>query len=189
MQQPADSRRQAAAHPLHPAQLGFFRDLLCCSFFPARRRQNVMDQVLWRLQLSQPPDHQHAFQRFSQHRTTDRAIAAMLVKGRPRVGGYRVIQRISQQGFKLAAFHPVFWLVIHCLPAFYYENLRLVYQVQAKVRELKKSAAPAAEPGENRQQNRKSAPDRREKPNEDYSMERDGSLIAQTFTWHEGARI
>jgi hypothetical protein len=71
----------------------------------------------------------------------------------------------------------------------YYENLRLVYQVQAKVRELKKNTAPVTEPGENRQQNRKSAPDGREKPNEDYSMERDGSLIAQTFMWHEGARI
>jgi hypothetical protein len=71
----------------------------------------------------------------------------------------------------------------------YYENLRLVYQVQAKVRELKKNAAPAAEPGENRQQNRKSTPDRREKQNDDYSMERDGRLIAQTFSWHEGARI
>lgn len=71
----------------------------------------------------------------------------------------------------------------------YYENLRLVYQVQAKVRELKKNTAPVTEPGENRQQNRKSAPDGREKPNEDYSMERDGSLIAQTFIWHEGARI
>ncbi len=71
----------------------------------------------------------------------------------------------------------------------YYENLRLVYQVQAKVRELKKNTAPVTEPGENRQQNRKSAPDGHEKPNEDYSMERDGSLIAQTFMWHEGARI
>ena len=71
----------------------------------------------------------------------------------------------------------------------YYENLRLVYQVQAKVRELKKNTTPVAEPGENRQQNKKSAPDGREKPNEDYSMERDGSLIAQTFIWHEGARI
>ncbi|MGC2741796.1 MAG: hypothetical protein WA672_01315, partial [Candidatus Angelobacter sp.] len=70
----------------------------------------------------------------------------------------------------------------------YYENLRLVYQVQAKVRELKKNTAPVAEPGENRQQNRKSAPGR-DKLNEDYSMERDDSLIAQTFTWHEGARI
>jgi hypothetical protein len=71
----------------------------------------------------------------------------------------------------------------------YYENLRLVYTMQAKVRELKKSAAPVEDPGENRQQNRKSAPAGREKPNDDYSMERDGSLIAQTFTWHEGARI
>lgn len=71
----------------------------------------------------------------------------------------------------------------------YYENLRLVYQVQAKVRELKKNTAPVSGPGENRQQNRKSAPDGREKPNEDYSMERDGNLIAQTFMWHEGARI
>jgi len=71
----------------------------------------------------------------------------------------------------------------------YYENLRLVYQVQAKVRELKKNAAPVTEPGENRQQNRKSSPERREKQNEDYSMERASSLIAQTFEWHEGARI
>ncbi|MGB8128306.1 MAG: hypothetical protein WCG81_00780 [Candidatus Angelobacter sp.] len=71
----------------------------------------------------------------------------------------------------------------------YYENLRLVYQVQAKVRELKKNTAPVSGPGENRQQNRKSAPDGREKLNEDYSMERDGGLIAQTFMWTEGARI
>jgi hypothetical protein len=74
----------------------------------------------------------------------------------------------------------------------YYENLRLVYQVQAKVRELKKNTAPAeGSGGENRQQNRKSAPEDggRPRPNEEYSVERDGSLIAQTFTWHEGARI
>jgi hypothetical protein len=74
----------------------------------------------------------------------------------------------------------------------YYENLRLVYQVQAKVRELKKNTAPAEGSGsENRQQNRKSAPEDggRPRPNEEYSSERDGSLIAQTFTWHEGARI
>jgi len=75
--------------------------------------------------------------------------------------------------------------------ASYYENLRLVYQVQAKVRELKKNTTPVAEPGgENRQQNRKSAPeDGRPKEYENYSMERDGGLIAQTFTWHEGAQI
>jgi hypothetical protein len=73
----------------------------------------------------------------------------------------------------------------------YYENLRLVYQVQAKVRELKKSTAPVSGTGnENRQQNRKSAPDGgHEKQHEEYSQERDGSLIAQTFTRHEGAQI
>ena len=74
----------------------------------------------------------------------------------------------------------------------YYENLRLVYQVQARVRELKKNTAPA--PGtnnENRQQNRKSTPDDggRPKQYENYSRERDGSVIAQTFTRHEGAQI
>ena len=74
----------------------------------------------------------------------------------------------------------------------YYENLRLVYQVQAKVRELKKNTAPA--PGtnnENRQQNRKSSPEDggRPKQYENYSRERDGSVIAQTFTRHEGAQI
>src|SRR6185312_2508283 len=72
----------------------------------------------------------------------------------------------------------------------YYENLRLVYQVQAKVRELKKNTAPVSEgSGSEKQQNRKSAPDGRDKLNEDYSMERDGGLIAQTFMWTEGARI
>jgi hypothetical protein len=74
----------------------------------------------------------------------------------------------------------------------YYENLRLVYQVQAKVRELKKNTVPA--PGtnnENRQQNRKSSPEDggRPKQYENYSRERDGSVIAQTFTRHEGAQI
>src|SRR5579864_3013044 len=41
----------------------------------------------------------------------------------------------------------------------YYENLRLVYQVQAKVRELKKNTAPAEGSGSEKQQNRKSAPE------------------------------
>ena len=74
----------------------------------------------------------------------------------------------------------------------YYENLRLVYQVQAKVRELKKNTVPAPETNnENRQQNRKSSPEDggRPKQYENYSRERDGSVIAQTFTRHEGAQI
>src|ERR1043166_7355628 len=58
----------------------------------------------------------------------------------------------------------------------YYENLRLVYQVQAKVRELKKNTAPAEGTGsENRQQNRKSAPEDGDvRPNEEYSNEPEG---------------
>jgi hypothetical protein len=74
----------------------------------------------------------------------------------------------------------------------YYENLRLVYQVQARVRELKKNAAPATGGGgENRQQNRKSAPQDggRPKEYENYSQERDGSLIAESYSRHEGAQI
>src|SRR6476646_960475 len=123
MQQPAELRTHAPAQTVHPSQLCFFRDLLCCSFFSARRRQNVMHQVLWRLQLSQPPDHHHAFQGLSQHWPADLAALAMLVKGRPRAGGQGVIKRVSQQGLKLAACHPVFCFVIHCLPAFYYEKV------------------------------------------------------------------
>jgi hypothetical protein len=78
----------------------------------------------------------------------------------------------------------------------YYENLRLVYEVQAKVRELKKNTTPAPEPNnqdnqDNKQQNRKSAPDDggRPQPQENYSREVDGSLIAATTTSHEGAQI
>jgi len=74
----------------------------------------------------------------------------------------------------------------------YYENLRLVYEVQARVRELKKNSAPAPEPSnDNKQQNRKSAPDDSGRPQqqEKYSRELDGSLIAKSTSRHEGARI
>jgi len=76
----------------------------------------------------------------------------------------------------------------------YYENLRLVYEVQAKVRELKKNSTPAAGTNNNdnnRQQNRKTAPDDggRPQPQENYSREFDGSLIAQSTSKHEGAQI
>jgi len=74
----------------------------------------------------------------------------------------------------------------------YYENLRLVYQVQARVRELKKNTTPVSDTNnENRQQNRKSVPEDggRPKQYENYSQERDGSLIAESYTWHEGAKL
>ncbi|HET9283397.1 MAG TPA: zf-HC2 domain-containing protein [Candidatus Angelobacter sp.] len=74
----------------------------------------------------------------------------------------------------------------------YYENLRLVYEVQARVREMRKTAAPA--PGtndQNKQQNRMSAPDDggRPQPEENYSQETDGSLVAQSLARHEGAQL
>jgi hypothetical protein len=77
----------------------------------------------------------------------------------------------------------------------YYENLRLVYEVQARVRELKKNTTPApgtSEPGnDNKQQNRNSAPDGSGHPQqqENYSREIDGSLIAAAAAKHEGAQI
>jgi len=74
----------------------------------------------------------------------------------------------------------------------YYENLRLVYEVQAQVQELKKKTAPA--PGssnDNKQQNRKTTPDDSGRPQqqENYSREIDGSLIAQFPAKHQGAQI
>jgi hypothetical protein len=74
----------------------------------------------------------------------------------------------------------------------YYENLRLVYEVQARVREMKKNTPPASGTGnDNKQQNRKSAPDDsgRPQPKENYSREVDGKIVATTATRHEGAQI
>jgi hypothetical protein len=74
----------------------------------------------------------------------------------------------------------------------YYENLRLVYVVQAKVRELRKNAAPASGTNnDNKQQNRNAAPDDggRPQPQENYSRELDGSLIAKSVSRPAGAQI
>jgi hypothetical protein len=73
----------------------------------------------------------------------------------------------------------------------YYENLRLVYEVQARVREMKKNTSPAPAGNDNKQQNRKSAPDDSGRPQqkENYSRELDGRMIATTATRHEGAQI
>ena len=74
----------------------------------------------------------------------------------------------------------------------YYENLRLVVQVQSKVKELQRNTVPPAGTGnDNKQQNRRSVPDDSGRPqqHENYSRERDGSLIAATNMKHEGAQI
>jgi hypothetical protein len=75
----------------------------------------------------------------------------------------------------------------------YYENLRLVYEVQARVREMKKNAPPASGTGNDnkQQQNRKSVPEDNgpPQPKENYSRELDGRIVATTATRHEGAQI
>ncbi|HKD82543.1 MAG TPA: zf-HC2 domain-containing protein [Candidatus Angelobacter sp.] len=74
----------------------------------------------------------------------------------------------------------------------YYENMRLVYEVQARVRELRKTAAPASGTGnENKQQNRITAPDDGGRPQqqENYSREVDGTLMAQFPAKHQGAQL
>jgi hypothetical protein len=78
----------------------------------------------------------------------------------------------------------------------YYDNMRLVVEVESRVRDLKKAAGPA--PGsenENKnnkqQQNRNDAPDTSHGPQEkeNYSRERDGSTIARQMVRSEGAEI
>lgn len=74
----------------------------------------------------------------------------------------------------------------------YYENLRLVYVVQAKVRELRKNAAPAPDTNnDNKQQNRNAAPEDggRPQPQENYSRELDGSMMAKSASRPAGAQI
>jgi hypothetical protein len=73
----------------------------------------------------------------------------------------------------------------------YYDNMRLVYEFQSRVQKLKQVATPAQnqENTQPQQQNQKHAPGTgRPEPEENYSQERDGSLIAQ-LTKQEGAQL
>ena len=74
----------------------------------------------------------------------------------------------------------------------YYDNMRLVVELEARVRGLKKAAQPAPEDNGNRkpeQQNRNATPDTSGRPqeHEDYSQGRDGSLLARVSLRNEGA--
>lgn len=77
----------------------------------------------------------------------------------------------------------------------YYDNMRLVYEVQNRVQQLKKSAAPAQNDNNKdnirpEQQNRNHAPGTgRPEQEENYSQERDGSLIAHSMMKQEGVRL
>jgi hypothetical protein len=74
----------------------------------------------------------------------------------------------------------------------YYDNMRLVVELEARVRGLKKAAEPAPEDNNRKpdQQNRNATPDTsgRPKENEDYSQGRDGSLLAHLTLSNEGAK-
>lgn len=74
----------------------------------------------------------------------------------------------------------------------YYDNMRLVVELEARVRGLKKAAQPAPDDNNNRkpeQQNRNATPDTSGRPQEreDYSQGRDGSLLASVSLTNEGA--
>jgi hypothetical protein len=74
--------------------------------------------------------------------------------------------------------------------------MRLVVEVESRVRDLKKAAGPA-EGGEDQknnkqQQNRNDQPDTSHGPQqekENYSRERDGSILARQMMRSEGAQI
>lgn len=73
----------------------------------------------------------------------------------------------------------------------YYDNMRIVYEVESRVQALKKSATPEQNDNKKQEQNRNSRPDTGGHPqeHEEYSLERDGSLFAQSTVKHEGAQI
>ncbi|SRR6266700_2817137 len=80
----------------------------------------------------------------------------------------------------------------------YYDNLRVVYEVESRVRELKKNVTPRQNNENNdnnskpeQQNENKPAPDTSGRPvqHDTYSMDRDGSLIAQSTMKHEGAQL
>jgi hypothetical protein len=72
----------------------------------------------------------------------------------------------------------------------YYDNMRIVYEVESRVQGLKRSAQPEQN-NRKQEQNQNLLPDTSGHPqeHEDYSLERDGSLFAQSTTKHQGAQI
>lgn len=68
----------------------------------------------------------------------------------------------------------------------YYDNMRLVVELEARVRGLKKAAQPAPDDNNRKpeQQNRNATP---KQEHEDYSQGRDGSLLADVIFRNEGA--
>lgn len=74
----------------------------------------------------------------------------------------------------------------------YYENMRIVYEVESRVQGLRRATAPDQNrnnKNNKQEQNRNSAPDTSGRPQDTNSLEQNGSLVAQSTVKHQGARI
>ncbi len=71
----------------------------------------------------------------------------------------------------------------------YYDNMRLVYEVQSQVQKLKKAATPAQNDSKDNNQPEQQNRNPRPEQEENYSQERDGSLMAQSTMNYEGAQL
>ncbi|HEX5434067.1 MAG TPA: hypothetical protein VFY05_07505 [Candidatus Angelobacter sp.] len=74
----------------------------------------------------------------------------------------------------------------------YYENMRIVYEVESRVQGLKRATTPDQNrnnKNDKQEQNRNSAPDISGRPQDNNSLEQNGSLFAQSIVKHQGARI
>ncbi len=74
----------------------------------------------------------------------------------------------------------------------YYENMRLVYEVESRVRALRKATAPAEDTDKKQKPKEKGNPnDTSGSPEQhpDYSMDREGTVIAKSIVKDEGAQI
>lgn len=72
----------------------------------------------------------------------------------------------------------------------YYENMRIVYEVESRVQGLKKATTPDQNRNNNKQeQNRNTMPGTSGHPQDNSNLEQNGSLFAQSTTTHQGAQI
>jgi hypothetical protein len=73
----------------------------------------------------------------------------------------------------------------------YYENMRLVYEVETRVRELRKATTPAEDTDKKEKPKEKGPNDTSGSPEQhpDYSMDREGTVIAKSMSNNQGAQI
>ena len=77
----------------------------------------------------------------------------------------------------------------------YYRNMRLVYEVESRVHELRKNSGaeqkdqqqPAEQPKENKDKKNNDTSGRPEEQQDNYSLDTDNALVASLTTTHEGA--